>query len=347
MPYKIIKISQKEEWLTCVNSCLTYDFYHTWQYHSIDPKGEAMLFVYSEKDVFVAFPLIKRAIPNTSYYDLTSAYGYVGPISNVKFNTLTESFLTNLKKSLLGYMKQENIICLFSRLHPLIDQSAVIDRFGGKVVNGKTVFIPLDKPIESQRLGYRNNHLRDINSLRGKNISFKEALTDDDIAEFVDIYTENMRRINAADEYFFDHHYFKQLVNSSEFRGQILLLCLDDLPIAGCVFTYTNGIIQVHLIATKTAFLHESPTKVLIDEASAIGRAMGMKYLHLGGGVGGKNDPLFYWKAGFSPCYLIFETWRIINDVVAYNQLCYEHSDLEDNDDEKSDYFPLYRKSIA
>lgn len=346
MPYKIIDISQKEEWITCVNNCFTYDFYHTWQYHSIDPYGEAMLFVYSEDDVFVAIPLIKRAIPNTSYYDLTSVYGYAGPISNVKFNTLSESFLTDLKKSLLGYMKQENIICLFSRLHPLIDQSAVIEKFGGKVVSGKTVLIPLDKTIESQRSGYRNNHLRDINSLRGKNISFKEALTDEDIEEFVIIYTQNMKRINATEEYFFDHQYFKQLAHSNEFKGQILLLYLDNIPIAGCVFTYTNDIIQVHLIATKTEFLHESPTKVLIDEVSYIGRDRGMRYVHLGGGVGGKNDPLFYWKAGFSPCYLTFETWRIINDLVAYNQLCYEHSESVD-DGAKKDYFPLYRKALA
>jgi hypothetical protein len=347
MSYQIINISQKEEWVACINNCFTYDFYHTWQYHSIDPYGEAMLFVYSEDDVFVAFPLIKRGIPNTSYYDFTSVYGYVGPISNVKFNTLSESFLTNLKKSLLGYMKQENIICLFSRLHPLIDQSTVIDKFGGKVVNGKTVFIPLDKTIESQRLGYRNNHLRDINALRGKNILFKEALTDNEIEEFVIIYTENMKRLNATDEYFFDHQYFKQLAHSSEFTGQILLLYLDNIPIAGCVFTYTNYIIQVHLIATKTDYLQHSPTKTLIDEVSCIGRDRGMKYLHLGGGVGGKNDSLFYWKAGFSPSYLIFETWRIINDLVAYNQLAYEHSESGNITDTKSDYFPLYRKSIA
>lgn len=345
MSYQIITLSQKEEWLACINKCFTYDFYHTWQYHSTDPYGEAMLYVYSEDDVFVAFPLIKRCIPNTSYYDLTSVYGYAGPVSNVKFNTLTDSFLTNLKKSLLGYMKQEKIICLFSRLHPLIDQSAVINKFGGKVVNGKTVFIPLDKTIESQRSGYRNNHLRDITSLRNKNISFKEALTDDEIEEFVDIYTENMKRLNASDEYFFDHQYFKQLVYSEEFKGQILLLCFEGKPIAGCVFTYTNDIIQVHLIATRTEHLHESPTKVLIDEVSYIGRERGMKYLHLGGGVGGKNDPLFYWKAGFSPCYLIFETWRIINDLVMYNQLSYEHTGLIDVDD-KNDYFPLYRKSM-
>ncbi len=347
MPHKIITLSQKEEWLACVNNCFTYDFYHTWLYHSIDPGGEAMLYVYSEDDVFVAFPLIKRDIPDSRYYDFTSVYGYAGPISNVKFNTLTESFLTNLKKSLLGYMKQENIICLFSRLHPLIDQSAVTEKFGGKIANGKTVFIPLDKTIESQRLGYRNNHLRDINSLRGKNISFKEALADNDIEEFVIIYTENMKRINASDEYFFNHQYFKQLVHSNEFTGQILLLYLDEIPIAGCVFIYTNEIIQVHLIATKTEFLHESPTKVLIDEVSYIGRARGMRYLHLGGGVGGKNDPLFYWKAGFSPCYLMFETWRIINDLVTYNQLCYDHLELVDNADDKNDYFPLYRKSLV
>jgi len=126
-----------------------------------------------------------------------------------------------------------------------------------------------------------------------------------------------------------------------------LLIYLDDEPIAGGVFTYTNNIIQVHLLATKAEFLHDSPTKTLIDEVSIIGRKMGMKYLHLGGGFGGKNDSLFYWKSGFSSTYLTFQTWRLINNMIAYNQLVYDNAIPKNGSDSKVDYFPLYRKVIA
>ncbi|MDB5144675.1 MAG: hypothetical protein JWQ66_3388 [Mucilaginibacter sp.] len=346
MHYQIITIHEKDKWTDFVNRCLVFDFYHTWQYHSGEHAGEAVLFVYTEDDMFVALPLIKRKIENSDMFDFTSIYGYAGPIANVSFNGLEDAFLSNFKASFLSYMKSEKIICLFSRLHPLIDQSPLINKFGGCVNNGKTVFIDLANSIEDQRSSYRKGHLDNINALRGKNISFKEAVSDEDIATFVQIYTENMMRIKATAGYFFDEEYFRNLVNSTEFKGQLLILYLDDNPISGGVFTYCNNIIQVHLLATRTDFLHDSPTKTLIDEVSILGRQLGMKYLHIGGGVGGKNDSLFYWKSGFSSTYLTFQTWRIITDLVAYNQLAYDHITQKISTKSQNDFFPLYRIAL-
>lgn len=83
--------------------------------------------------------------------------------------------------------------------------------------------------------------------------------------------------------------------------------------------------------------------KLLIDEATIVGREHNMEYLHLGGGVGGNEDSLFEFKSGFSDTILNFKTWRFVSDQEEYNKLVQARWD---NQPIKSDFFPLYREPI-
>jgi hypothetical protein len=80
--------------------------------------------------------------------------------------------------------------------------------------------------------------------------------------------------------------------------------------------------------------------KLLFDEASVIGKNMGMRYLHLGGGVGGREDSLFNFKCGFSDLFMNFNTWRYIANLSIYNNLVEERCK---NTDFNTMKFPLYR----
>lgn len=153
-----------------------------------------------------------------------------------------------------------------------------------------------------------------------------------------------MRRVNAGQSYFFDEAYFNNLLSANEFSTHILLAYYQDVAVAGGVFSFANDIVQVHLLSTRTEYLHYSPTKMLVDEVSQIARKLNMHYLHLGGGYHGKNDSLFAWKAGFSDSHLNFNTWRYIHNQKVYNELM-EANQIEEVAD--PDFFPLYRSSSS
>lgn len=153
-----------------------------------------------------------------------------------------------------------------------------------------------------------------------------------------------MDKVHASSYYYFDEGYFKSLLNSTAFVTK-LFLCFDQKKVtAGAIITFTKEIMQLHLSATNNEYLKIGPIKLLIDEITSIGRNRKMKYLHMGGGVGGNEDSLFTFKAGFSKKLMPFKTWRFISDKVAYNNLVIErckHRTI------KSDYFPLYREGDA
>ena len=79
--------------------------------------------------------------------------------------------------------------------------------------------------------------------------------------------------------------------------------------------------------------------KVLIDEATLMGRERGMDYLHLGGGLGGEEYSLFEFKSGFSDLFLDFKTWRFMADEASYESIV-EARGITSSD---NGFFPLYR----
>lgn len=336
----LITIQQKEKWAEYVQSSLEHDFYHTWYYHSLDKSGDPILFVQQEGKNFIALPLLKRKINNSLLFDLTSVYGYTGPISNQKFEELDEDLMEDFKTEFLRFLKTEGNISVFSRLHPFINQELLMKKFGGIYQNGKTVAIDLTISLEAQRAKYRETVAASIKQSRKKGYYVKETNSTDDIRVFIDIYTENMKRIGATDYYLFNEQYFTNLLRSDEFNSKLLLVYAGDKAICGTIITCTNFIVEGHLIGTRTEFLRESPTKLLVDEISIIGRKLGMKYYHLGGGLGFREDSLFKWKAGFSDLFLNYTSWRYVADEPAYNSLV---DGLGISHSSNVDFFPLYR----
>lgn len=337
----LITIKQKEEWKRYVSQSVQHDFYHTWYYHSLDLSGTPILFVYEENRDYIAFPLIKREIPDSTLFDLTSVYGYTGPISNQKFEDLSDEFLENFKDAFLTFLRTGKHVSVFSRLHPFFDQKRVMQKFGGVHPNGKTIAIDLTVPIEDQRQKYHKRLAEKIRQLRRKGYEVREAKGAENIKLFASIYTENMQRIGASDFYLFTESYFNDLHNSTEFNSKLLLVYNQEgLAVCGAYIVCTNEIIQAHLLGTRTAYLADSPAKLLTDEITVIGREMGAKYFHLGGGLNFKEDSLFEWKACFSDYILNFNSWRYITDQAPYSSLLKKRN-IDENDD--VDFFPLYR----
>lgn len=341
---KLISINQKEEWITYVKKSIQYDFYHTWCYHSLDKSGEPILFVYEEDDNYIAFPLLKREIPNSTFYDLSSVYGFAGPISNQKFENLPESLIESFKCSFLKFLEHEQIVSVFSRLHPFFNQLLLINKIGGVYENGKTVAIDLSIPIDEQRKKYKNSTLDYVKKCKKRGYYIKETKCNVDVEAFYKIYTENMKRSGSTDYYLFNHDYFHNLINSEEFDCRLLLVYADDEIICGSIITCTHGIIEAHLVATHYEYLRDSPAKFLIDEISVMGRELGMKYCHLGGGLGFKEDSLFKWKASFSDLFLDYKSLRYISNNSVYNSLV-DDKGIDPNIN--IDFFPLYRCAMV
>lgn len=333
-------IRNKSEWDSYMKKSLTYDVFHTWNYHSLNTEGEPLLFVYQEGPVLIALPVIKRKIENSPFFDMTSAYGYCGPTSNMELSNLPGTTIANFKAAFVNFMKQENAICIFSRLHPFLNQQRILESIGGLHDNGTTLYMDLSLPIEQQRLAYDKRLCRQIRKLREKGYVIKEGSCPREIKKFTEMYRQNMDRVQASKNYYFDEQYFSDLLNVDGFESKLLLIYDGAELTCGALILLSDNIIRNHLSATSPGYLKESPSKLLTDEISMMGRRLGKKIFHLGGGVGGKEDSLFAFKWLFSNLQVKDRTWRYINDQQAYNNLVLKAGAEAGTG---PDYFPLYR----
>lgn len=341
---RLITIQQDAEWQETVRSALFYDYYHTWYYNSIADDGEPVLLKYSDGNDFIAIPLLKRPIPNTEFYDMTSVYGYAGPISNKPFCKIHSQMKESFKQDLEMFLSKNNYVSVFTRLNPFLDQLSLMNNFNGVHDTGKIVVIDLRESLEQQHKKYESGLLRKIQKLRTQGFAVKEAETIEDVKAFAGIYRENMRSVGAADFYMFDEDYFQRMLRSTEFDCRLMMVYHNSIPVCGATIVCTQKIMQSHLLGTLDSYKKFSPAKLLTEEITLLGRKQGMEFFNLGGGYGFKEDSLFYFKSAFSDLSIEYKSWRYVVNEQEYTRLVLNADIDADND---VDFFPLYRYKCA
>ncbi len=335
-------IESENEWKEFLSSIDAYDFYHTYDYHQLAKvEGETpIIVVYQNGNCFVGIPFLQRKIFDTNYNDLTSVYGYAGPLyvdPNDEFQQ--EDF----KQRLNDFFIENNIVSVFSRLNPFIpNQENIISGLGDVLKLSKVVNIDITKPKDEQRTIFSKTTKRYVNKTR-KLCDIKIGGTPEDIETFKDLYYENMDRVNAKDSYYFDIEYFEKITRSDDFQNDVLFAILKETGeiISAAMMIKTNDIIQYHISGTRDQYLHLTPIRILIDEMRILGTDQGYTYFNLGGGLGSTEDSLFKFKSSFSKDFKDFKIWKyIVNDKI-YNELSEQFSDKTTN----RNFFPLYRNN--
>jgi len=333
-------ITLKNEWNSILNQVDDFDVYHTYAYHNFDKKEneKPILAVFKENDVVIAIPFLKRPINGIiGYYDLTSVYGYPGPITK---NIHASFNYKNFEIELIRIFEKENIVSVFSRLNPFIAfQTDILKNIGETIKLDSVVFIDLKEDLANQRSQYQRRLKTQINRLR-RNCIVKLASNDKEIQEFIEIYNETMQRANADPKYFFKDEYFYKILDKVKMNTD-LIIAIDkesNKIMAGALFMKSKNIIQYHLSGTKTEFLKQGPNKLIIDEMRILGSQQKYSILNLGGGVGSTNDSLMRFKESFSKTKKSFYIFKKILNKEIYNVLCKEvPMEL------RNGFFPQYR----
>ncbi|HDZ13626.1 hypothetical protein LCGC14_1047350 [marine sediment metagenome] len=342
-------ITDREEWNRFIKLIGHFDFYYSYYYHLLSKQAneKPILIAYREADVLIALPLLLRDIKGTSYSDATSVYGYAGPLCKIKGKKTSTFDNGNFKNQLQLFLRENKIVSVFTRLHPFIDyQENILKNIGSITSPGNVVNIDLTLPIDIQRQQYNKRLKTYVNKAR-RVYTIIEANNERQIEEFIEMYYENMRRLDANEYYFFDKRYFYQLMISSFFKVELMLCSNSETGelIGGAMFIKTGNIVQYHLSGCKEDYLHLNPIKLLIDEMRLRATEQGYTYFNLGGGLGVNEDSLFRFKASFSNDYRPAKFWKYVVNQEVYDELVDgTKKDDSEKELETTNFFPAYRQ---
>ncbi|MDD5249247.1 MAG: GNAT family N-acetyltransferase [Rhodocyclaceae bacterium] len=268
--------------------------------------------VYQAGDHFHYHAFQMEAVPEVGLFDIQSPYGYGGPVAT----TTAPAFLNKAWNAHCRWCQENNILAEFIRFHPLLENWRY---FCGEALDDRqTVWIDLAVP--DLMTTYTPRVRTSIRKAMKNGLRVEWCDRHSFLTSFPRLYEETMHKLAADQFYFFSPAYFERITNPELAR---LAICRDDNSIyAAAIFLHGSEMVEYHLSASNEAGKTLGATNLLLHEAANWAQQSGKKKLHLGGGTSAApENPLFFYKAGFSTHRSLFRIGKKIHRPGAYAAL--------------------------
>jgi lipopolysaccharide/colanic/teichoic acid biosynthesis glycosyltransferase len=271
------------------------------------------------------FACIVSAIPGSDLEDVSSPYGYGGPLG------ADERFWPAYEQ----WCGQSGVVSTFVRFHPLAENhlhpppDMTLERLADTVswpLQGSDLFESMHR-----------HHRRVVKKARSRlDIGIVEAPPK--LESFAALYEETMRRRNASDFHFFPAEYWERLRLGLGDRLVRFEAGDDDGVCAAILCLASAPWLHYHLGGSADRARSSGANHLLMLTAAEWGRERGFTQFHLGGGVSGREDSLWEFKHRFAPGNAR-EVWigKLVHDEQAYAEL--SETTAVDG------WFPAYRRA--
>jgi hypothetical protein len=265
----------------------------------LDP-GEPVLL----EDDGVAMACIVRRIPGSNLCDVTTPYGYGGPVGEGDFD-----------RAYAQWCAERNVVSTFIRYHPLFENHRGAHH---ATYVSPTIGWALDGELLARMHGKHRNVVR---KAQKAGVAVDATAAPDDLSTFKALYEQTMERQDAAGYYFFPPEYWERLTalggNLVRFDAQC-----EGVVVASALCLRGDRWLHYHLGATADAARDLGASNLLLYTAALWGQTQGLEEFHLGGGAGATEDSLFSFKQRFSPDgRREFWVGRHVHDEDAYRRL--------------------------
>lgn len=341
----VYTLEQKEQWDSVVRSFQKYDVYWLSGYvkaFQLHGDGEPLLFFYEDSHIRGINVVMKRDIALDPHFagklepgivfDLATPYGYGGWI-------LEGEGTEDLFREYQRWCVKNHIVCEFVRFHPMLkNEEAVRDHY--TVIGlGNTVAMDLQSPevIWANIISKNRNMIRKAqkNGIKIYNGRYPEIFE-----TFRGIYESTMDKDNATAYYYFSKEFYDSVCEDLAPNAQVFYAVLEGKVIAASIMLCANGWMNYHLSGSLREYSNLAPSNLLLYEAALWGSANGCRWLHMGGGVGSREDSLFKFKKSFYRLDDLprFSIGKLILDENEYRRLVELRGDCEG-----VSFFPQYR----
>jgi hypothetical protein len=300
--------------------------------------GKVVLAVLERGSEIVMQPFGLNPIRQTGLFDITSLYGYGGPIGDVGLSTGFQSAVS-------AWYREIGIVSEYCALHPLFaeEQAQLLD---GAHLNhsGKAVFV-ID--LEGFSEASVSRHVR-----RGARKARTEATVfDSRVENFWPYYQQAMKDKAAADRWILSFHYF--LAHKAEVGARWVGVARFGGD-AGARVLLVIGVGEnayAHFLGSDGAAKRGGLDDLLYVDTALYLKRLGFKRFHLGGGLSdARDDTLLAYKASFGGRRLIARRLHRILNPAVYRKLelkTFEGEQRNHGRLSNSKWFPIYRRAFV
>lgn len=348
--FKVFSIAQRDDWDSIVRSFQEYDIYYLSGYvkaFELHGDGEPLLLYYQSDTLRGINIVMKRDIAHDKhfegkigegdFFDIATPYGYGGwHFEGNQTGLDSDTF----KKEYSAWRKENGIVSEFVRFHPVLENASGINNdIYDMSFLGNTVAIELDSEEKIwERFSSKNRgHIR-VAMKEGVTVRTETSKEAFDV--FRDIYETTMDHDDASSYYYFDKSFFDSIRNDLEGYYTLFTAYLGETAIASSIMLYAGKYMNYHLSGQLFEYRRYAGTNMILFEAAKWGCEHGYDWLHLGGGLGAQEGPLYDFKKSFYKKGedKLFHVGRKILNLQLYEKLVCMRGELPDGN-----FFPKYR----
>ena len=336
----------REEFCEYADVYFKYEYFELYKRHyNVEPEA----IFWEDKNLKIFWTHLIRDISRIEqfkdfkYYDLTTPYGYGGPLTitktedEEKINKSLKIFFEEYKE----YALKNNYVCEFIRFHPIFENWKFFNRILEIEYLNDVVIVDLAKDLEKIWKDIKKGHRYNIKKTirEGCEIEIINKPSVGDIEDFINLYYETMDKNKASKKYYFPLEFINDHFNL--LNAILIKLKYEKRVIGASMFIFGDKIIHYYLSGAAYGLKSLYPSNLILWEAIKWAKENDFKLLLLGGGRG-RNDSLFEFKRGFSKDIIPFYIGKKVFDVKAYQALLTVNPMPKTSDE----YFPAYRQGL-
>ena len=338
-------------WYAHLEKINNYDVYYFPEYAKtcdLIEKGEMYLFVFEDNDHIFYYPFRMRCISDiqalsdySGWYDITTDYGYGGPIIWTYDGNVQQTFIHNAIQCFNSFCQDQHIVTEFCRFHPLYENALNIRPYYDPIFCNKTVWVDLSLSEQACFKQFRSGHRSDIRKANQHGIHVELCNFYEHLDTFYTLYIQTMQRVNASKFYFFKKEFFESTLKNLKNHSGLFVAMYQGVHVASGIYIWGHKWIHYHfgVVSREMGNIGAEANKALQYYVMMWGKNKGLEKLHLGGGAGGSDtDSLMFFKSGFSSQRAEFYIAKKIHNSDMYRKLCEAVNMPETNS-----FFPAYR----
>lgn len=266
-----------------------------------DDDRKACCFLYRDNENIFIYPFIYSPVPRLeNYFDLSTPYGYGGPVANTEEPTFWE----NAYRLFHTQAEEKKVIAELIKFHPLLQQESLLAPvFKGEMINmcpTAWVDTQIDPEIRWQKI-YTHANRKNIKKAQRNNFTVTFSQEERAWKFFIELYASTMQANNADVSFLFTSSYYDHIKKNLR-ESYTLAICQDNERIAAVLLVLLGKTMaHCHLLGSDRNLMKFGVNNLLHHELINWCQRTGYEKLHIGGGRGNsEDDPLLKFKKNFT-----------------------------------------------
>lgn len=348
----VFGLQDREQWLRELENVkdVSPDLHYRPEYCGLfKDRGEARLFIYREGTASVIYPFLHRKVNlipglegklEQDLYDITSPYGYGGPLANPAAG---EGVWDNFYRCFEQYCDRNNIITEFIRFHPLLGNHRLLKTHVEVERISSVISVDLQVSDEEIWSGYERNNRKNIKRAYREGLEVILEETPAHFSDFISIYHHTLLRNRAGEFYFFNNEFYEYIHKKLNENFLYAHTLKNGRVISTELLLYNETYIHSFLGGTLEQFYEVRPNNILKHEVIRWAKNRGIRYFLLGGGYR-EGDGIFRYKRSFaSGGVLDFYIGKKVHNHEAVSTL-EKIMAVKKTRERSANYFPGYRR---